>query len=99
MFEFDKVNYNWCYDMVAGIGSIVEGGHSGIRHAFREQRENSVNFITVLCTAFRILPDNVQDEEYQRKWLKLVGGVAYALSELCEGNVQNQKVSFESDVM
>ena len=97
-FTFDIVKYNWCIDMVQGIGSIVEGGHSGIRQAFREQKENSVNFVSVLCNSVKVLPAEVQDPEHQKLWLKLVGGLAYALSELCEGQVKNQKASFESDI-
>jgi hypothetical protein len=97
--EFNSLVYNWCFDMVSGIGKMVDGGNAGIRHAFREQKENSVNFVSVLSNSFKILPSEVTDREHRKKWLKLVGGVANALSELCEGIVENQKIAFGSDVL
>lgn len=48
---------------------------------------------------FKILPKSVADPFYQLKWLRLIGGIAYVLSELCEGHEPTHKALYAGGIL
>eukprot|EP00040_Diaphanoeca_grandis_P036640 m.234491 g.234491 ORF g.234491 m.234491 type:complete len:2978 (-) comp33655_c0_seq5:398-9331(-) len=100
----NKQEFEWVMDIVRAIQLIVEGGHHKNQDWLREQKGSlgqSVNFVAELCRALALVYMNIgEGEKWQREqWLELIDQLLDSITELCQGNVKNQREALDEQII
>ena len=99
--------YRWVMDLAEGVQQIAEGAYDELQNILRDNSslggDQSVNVLVELVRILAIVYPNIGSEkgssDIPHGWLKLTKQLLDTISEICQGNQQNQQEVLDERVV